>query len=162
MLLASGAFFCDQSPSNAQSRAQADAQDSGLPRADIRIGEHDLNVEIAATPETRRRGLMFRTNLGENQGMLFIFPGEERRAFWMKNTLIPLDAAFFDSDGRLVNVQTMQPQPDAEDDGDYRTYPSAGPARYVVETRAGWFEERGITRYDRLVLPEEIRDLRGL
>jgi uncharacterized membrane protein (UPF0127 family) len=67
--------------------------------------EVEVRVEIADDASERVRGLMYRTALAENRGMLFVFPDEERLSFWMKNTLIPLSIAFIDSKGRIVDIQ---------------------------------------------------------
>lgn len=92
-------------------------------------------VELADTPETRERGLMFRRELAPDAGMLFIHDDAEPLAYWMKNTYIPLDILYFDRDRRLVSAQLgvlpcgRQPQ--------CPIYPSAGPAKYVLELNAG-------------------------
>ena len=67
----------------------------------LRIGEHTIRAELANTPETRRKGLMFRNRLAESSGMVFIFPREQRISMWMKNTPIALSVAFIDGDGRI-------------------------------------------------------------
>ncbi|UCH47155.1 MAG: DUF192 domain-containing protein [Betaproteobacteria bacterium] len=118
----------------------------------LRIGQHSIRAEIADTPETRRRGLMFRTHLADSSGMIFIFPEEHRISMWMKNTLIPLSVAFIDSDGRIVNIEQMQPRSE-------QTHSSTGPAKFALEMNQGWFGERGIesgdvvTGLDRLPSP---------
>jgi len=91
-----------------------------------------LAVETAMTPEAWERGLMERTELA-GDGMLFVFPDEVPRAFWMKNTLIPLDILYFDASGRFVSMETMAPCTADP----CRTYISAGPVRYAVEVAAG-------------------------
>lgn len=145
-----------------ESSGPIEAQSAALPRATIRIGDRSLMVEVAATPETRERGLMYRGNLPADEGMIFIFPVEEPLVFWMKNTLIPLDVGFFDASGRLVNYRTMQPDPEGTADSDRVLYSSTGPALYAVETTAGWFERNRIGRDARLDLPENLRGRRGL
>lgn len=93
-----------------------------------------FKVELALTREEQTRGLMFREHLADDQGMLFIFPGEAPRSFWMKNMRIPLDIFYFDGDLRLVSVaHNARPCVAAPCPG----YPSAGPARYVLELNAG-------------------------
>ncbi len=119
----------------------------------IQVGEYKIRAEIAATPKDRERGLMYRSSLGEDEGMLFVFPRASQQAFWMKNTLIPLDVGFFDEQGFLIEVFTMMP-----DDG-ARTYPSSEPALYALEMKAGWFAKRGLRKYTRLVSP---RTLQGM
>ncbi len=145
-----------------ESSSPIGAQSANLPRAALRIGDRSLTVEVAATPESRERGLMYRGQLADDEGMIFIFPVEEPLVFWMKNTLIPLDVGFFDASGRLVNYQTMTPDPEGTADSDRTLYASTGPALYAVETVAGWFERNSIRRDARLNLPENLRGVRGL
>jgi len=75
--------------------------------------------------------------LGADEGMVFVFTADEERSFWMRNTLIPLDIAYLDSSGRILNIRTMQPL-------DESPQPSIGKARYAVETHAGWFKAKGV------------------
>jgi uncharacterized membrane protein (UPF0127 family) len=96
-------------------------------------GQH-FRVEIAATDAEREHGLMDRTSMPPDHGMLFVFPDSQPRTFWMKNTLIPLDMLFFDADRRLVAIQA-DAQPCRADP--CRLYPSNVPARYVLELNAG-------------------------
>jgi uncharacterized protein len=100
----------------------------------------DVRVEIADDPDERARGLMFRDHLADDEGMLFIFEREMPVSFWMKNTLIPLDIAFFDTDGRFVSAQTMTP---CEADP-CASYASGGPAAYALEMSAGFLERAGV------------------
>jgi uncharacterized membrane protein (UPF0127 family) len=110
--------------------------------------EVKVQVEIADSPDELARGLMGRTTLGENRGMLFVFPDEELRSFWMKNTLIPLSIAYMDSDGRIVDLQDMKPL-----DDDPPNYVSTEPAKYALEVNQGFFKERGVKVGDRAELP---------
>jgi uncharacterized protein len=80
--------------------------------------------------------------------MLFVFPDEEVRSFWMRNTLIPLSIAYIDSEGRIVDIQDMKPLDDEEPH-----YVSAEPARYALEVNKGFFDERGVEVGDRAELP---------
>ena len=116
-----------------------------LPRArvlleDAQGGVHRVDVEVAATPETRTRGLMWRKELPAGQGMLFVFPEEEVQSFWMRNTLIPLDMLFINSAGRIVGIiERAEPRT--------LTGRSVGvPGRYVLEVPGGWSRKMGITR----------------
>ncbi len=103
----------------------------------IKIKGHALRVELADTPAARRTGLMHRRSLGESSGMLFVFDAPSPQAMWMKNTLIPLSVAFVGADGRILNVEDMQPETE-------EAHESAGPAAYAIETNLGWFRKRGI------------------
>ncbi len=112
-------------------------------------GEVRVRVEIADDDFERGRGLMYRTALAENRGMLFVYEVEQKPSFWMKNTLIPLSIAFMDAEGRIVDIQDMEPL-----DDDPPSYVSAEPARYALEVNQGFFEERGVEVGDRAELPE--------
>ena len=111
--------------------------------------EVEVRVEIADAPDEQAMGLMNRTALGENRGMLFVFPSEEQRSFWMKNTLIPLSIAYIDAEARIVDIQDMK----ALDD-DPPHYVSAEPALHALEVNKGFFDERGVKVGDRVRLPE--------
>lgn len=97
----------------------------------------ELRVEIADTPEERRRGLMFREHLPEDQGMLFDFGRETRAAFWMKDTSIPLSIAFVSAEGVIVDLQDMEP---------FSTdlHQSDQPYAFAVEANQGWYEKNGV------------------
>jgi uncharacterized membrane protein (UPF0127 family) len=107
---------------------------SGLPTTRLLLSGHPVRAEIADADDSRARGLMFRTSLPADEGMLFVFDTELPLSFWMKNTLIPLDMLYFDRNGRLVSIQRDVPP--------CRTaycpsFPSEAPARYVLEMNAG-------------------------
>ena len=110
--------------------------------------EVEVRVEVADSDSERARGLMGRTALGEDRGMLFVFEEEQELSFWMKDTLIPLSIAYMDSEGRIVDIQDMK----ALDD-DPPHYASAEPARYALEVNKGFFEERGVEVGDKAELP---------
>ena len=110
----------------------------------------EVEVEIADDTAEQRRGLMERTELAENAGMLFVFDREAPRSFWMRNTLIPLSIAYIAADGRIVDIQDMQPL-------DETSHPSAEPAQYALEVNQGFFAERGVRVGDVVEIP----DLRG-
>lgn len=129
------------------------AETNGLPTVDVRVGDHVFTVEIAATPETRERGLMFRSELDPDHGMLFVFDDSRPRSFWMQNTEIPLTIAYVDRDGVILEVYDMTP---------FSTdpVPSRFPARYALEVNQGRLRELGIAPGDRLdlsVLPGRMR-----
>ena len=100
-------------------------------------------MELAITPEERQRGLMGRTSLAHDAGMLFVFGEERILSFWMKGTLIPLDILFIDEEQRIVDIQTMLPQPDTADN-ELTRYPSAEPAIYALEVNTGVAAELGL------------------
>jgi uncharacterized protein len=113
----------------------------------------EVEVEIADDQAEQRRGLMERTELAEDAGMLFVFDREEPRSFWMRNTLIPLSIAYIASDGRIVDIQDMQPL-------DETSHPSAAPAQYALEVNQGFFAERGIEVGNEVEIPD-LRDSSG-
>lgn len=98
---------------------------------------HPLQTEYVFRDEDRQRGLMERTELAEFAGMLFRFPQVKTQCLWMKNTPLPLSAAFLDEQGRIINLVDLQPH-------DLTVKCSEGPARYAVEANQGWFTRRGI------------------
>lgn len=105
----------------------------------LSIAGHQLRAEIAASPDARAEGLMYRERLEANRGMLFVFQEAAPQSMWMLNTLIPLSVAFIGPDGRILNILDMEPQT-------VDIHPSEGPAAYALETNRGWFAERGIRR----------------
>lgn len=108
-----------------------------------------FTVELARTSDEQALGLMFRDSLADGHGMLFLFPGEARRSFWMKNMRIPLDILYFDTNLRLVSVaENAQPCRSQR----CPPYPSAAPAKYVLELRAGTAAELGVRPGDVLEL----------
>ena len=101
------------------------------------IGQREIWVEVAKTPEERSHGLMGRKYLGKDEGMLFIFEIEDRHGFWMKDTFIPLSIAFIDKKGRIVWITDMKPL----------TLDSHVPPQrilYALEMNKGWFSSHGI------------------
>ncbi|TSD88426.1 DUF192 domain-containing protein [Mycobacterium sp. KBS0706] len=106
-----------------------------------------FTVELALTPEQQQRGLMFREKMAPDAGMLFVFDGAEPRAFWMKNTLIPLDMIFIRTDGTIANILEKVPPQTL----DPRT--SDGPAKAVLELNGGIARFLDIKPGDRVVHP---------
>jgi uncharacterized membrane protein (UPF0127 family) len=109
------------------------------------VGGHEFSVEVVMTPEDRAQGLMHRVSLGENEGMLFIFPRPEPRNFWMKNTLIPLSIAYISENGRINEILDMEPL-------DESGVPGSFPSMYALEVNQGRFDELGIKVGDYLNL----------
>ena len=109
----------------------------------LRQDQRSTPASTTSTPSWRRTeqereiGLMFRSSMGANQGMLFAFERPGQQCFWMKNTLIPLDVAFVADDGVIVNIDHMKPQ---TLDG----HCSEKPVRFVLEMNDGWFAKRGV------------------
>jgi uncharacterized membrane protein (UPF0127 family) len=108
-----------------------------LPRTKLNAGMHMLDVQLAQTPEQRQIGLMFRKEMPQHEGMLFVFEQPATQCFWMRNTLIPLTAAFVADDGSIVNLADMKPQSDD-------SHCSTKPVRFVLEMNVGWFAKRQI------------------
>jgi hypothetical protein len=108
-----------------------------LPTVQITAGMHLIRAEVAQTPSQQATGMMFRTEMGANEGMLFVNEDRGMRCFWMRNTLIPLTIAFIADDGTIVNLADMQPRSD-------ESHCSAAPVRFALEMRQGWFAQRGL------------------
>lgn len=117
--------------------AQAQDQPQKLPAVTLNAGMHLIQAMVAKSQDERSTGLMHRKDMGPNEGMLFIFEQPATQCFWMKNTLLPLSAAFVRDDGSIVNIEDMKPQ---TTDG----HCSKEPVRYVLEMHQGWFAKRGL------------------
>ena len=114
------------------------------------IAEKAIKLEVANNPSTRAIGLMHRTELGEDQGMLFVFPKSEYLSFWMKNTMIPLSLGYFDANLKLLETHDMKPNQTTE------VYNSLHPARYALEVNLGWYEKNKIPVGAVLILDRKI------
>jgi uncharacterized membrane protein (UPF0127 family) len=114
-----------------------------LQRVRISAGIYQIDAQVAATPEQRQTGLMFRKEMPQSEGMVFVFEQPSPQCFWMKNTLIPLSAAFVADDGRIVNIEDMKPQTTDN-------HCSSEPVRYVLEMNQGWFAKKNIKKGFRL------------
>ena len=123
--------------------AQAQQPQTGLPRTALSIGMYRLDVQLATTSEQHAAGLMFRTEMPQHEGMLFVFERPTQQCFWMKNTLIPLAAAFVADDGTIVNIAEMKAQA-------LTSHCSEKPVRYVLEMNTGWFAKKGLKAGNRL------------
>lgn len=126
----------------ALSAATALAQSAGqpqmdLPRVKLSAGMHVIDAQVARSEQQRNTGLMYRAQMPQQEGMLFVFEQPSVQCFWMKNTLLPLTAAFVADDGTIVNLADMKPQT-------LDSHCSTKPVRYVLEMNQGWFERRGI------------------
>lgn len=118
-------------------RCRGDVDGARLEVHPLVVGNHRITAEVAATPDDRRHGLMYRASLPEDHGMLFIFPEEKVLTFWMKNTPLPLSIAFADAGGKIVRIADLEPN---------STQPVASirPARLALEMSQGWFDRHGV------------------
>lgn len=117
--------------------APALAQQPPLPTVQLGAGMHLIRAEVAERDAARAMGLMHRTALAPNGGMLFVFEQTAVHCMWMKNTPLPLSVAFIDERGAIINIADMQPH--TED-----SHCAARPARFALEMVQGWFAQRGI------------------
>ena len=117
--------------------AVAMASPQSLPIVELSAGMHRIEAEVAHTDQSRRIGLMHRESMPEQRGMIFVFTQEAQHCMWMRNTLIPLSVAFLDGDGRVLNIEDMQPL--TED-----SHCAVAPARFALEMNQGWFARRGV------------------
>ena len=121
-----------------------------LPTVSISVNGYPLVVELAATHQARACGLSNRAALGENQGMLFVYPLSELRTFWMKDTRIPLSIAFLDDAGIIINIEIMSPNQTE------KKYRSSIPALYALEVNQGWFKLHGVNAGDRVEMKQVV------
>ena len=108
-----------------------------LPRVRLAAGMHQIDAQLARSVEQRATGLMWRRQMPQHEGMLFVFEQPFVQCFWMKDTLLPLSAAFIEDDGTIANIADMQPR-------SLDSHCSAKPVRYVLEMNQGWFAKRGL------------------
>ncbi len=130
-------LLCYCLPQDSDSHMQA-SKASAPATPMILVGATPLHVEIVQNDEERMRGLMYRDQLPEDQGMLFVFGEEQIQSFWMRNTFIALDIAFIDANGKIIAIQRMTPLDET------KSYQSPTPVPYVLEVNAGWFERNEI------------------
>ncbi len=117
----------------------------------LTVDGHEFVIEVADTPETRRRGLMERRELSRDAGMLFVFPDSAPRSFWMKNTVIPLSIAYIDENLVIREIYDMEPL-------SLVPVASRTSARFALEVNQGVFADLGIVPGDRLQLSARLRD----
>jgi uncharacterized protein len=117
--------------------AAQDQPQMQLPRVTLSVGMHQIDAQVAQTFDQRMTGLMFRKEMPQHEGMLFVFEEPTVQCFWMRNTFLPLTAAFIADDGTVVNLADMKPL--ALD-----SHCSAKPVRFVLEMNQGWFAKKGI------------------
>ncbi len=112
-----------------------------MPLAELGAGMYRIEAEVAHTAQARQVGLMTRKSMAPQHGMVFVFEQDATHCMWMKNTFLPLSVAFVDAQGKVINIEDMQPQ--TEDN-----HCAAAPARFALEMNLGWFRERGIKAGD--------------
>jgi uncharacterized membrane protein (UPF0127 family) len=117
-----------------------------LPRVWLAAGEHRIQVYVARSDEERAQGLMYRRDLPQDEGMLFMCDEREVQNFWMKDTSLPLSIAFLEEDGTILRIADLEPH-------DLEGESSGHPVRFVLEVNQGWFAERGIVPGMRLAGP---------
>ena len=110
-----------------------------FPTTAIDVAGKSVTVELAVNTKDRAQGLMHRKSMPTDEGMLFIYPDQKPRSFWMKNTLIPLSIAFIDRDGKIVKIADMEPLVTQSTKSIY-------PAKYALEMNKGWFDTHGIAK----------------
>jgi len=110
---------------------------TNLPRVKLSAGMHQIDAQVALTPEQREIGLMFRKAMPQHEGMLFVFERPAVQCFWMMNTLLPLTAAFVADDGTIVTLADMKPMTTD-------SHCSDKPVRFVLEMNQGWFAKKGL------------------
>lgn len=123
------------------------AQD-GPALVNIRCGSTKLSVEIAADVKSRDRGLMRRESIPKGRGMLFVYPSERIRRLWMKNTFMPLSAAFIDKDGKITQIFDMKKT------NSTKIYRSKKKVKYALEVPLGWFAANGVVVGDYCEMPD--------
>lgn len=136
------------SPVNQKQNTITDASaTTQAPLYPLQVKEHDIQVELACTFAEQSQGLMFREKLAKNHGMLFVFSRPRILSFWMKNTLIPLDIAYINDAGTLIDIQTMAPETTI-------AHPSKSEAQYALEMNKGWFSEHNVGIGTSIDIPE--------
>ena len=132
-----GAAGCEQSPASP-------------PMVKMKIGSQVFNLEVARTEAQQEKGLMKRDSMEPDHGMIFVFPQQLVRAFWMKNTRFPLDILFLDSGGRVVSIHQMRAYDETNTSSDL-------PARYAIELNQGAAAATGVKAGDVLQIPSAAR-----
>ncbi|MCC6072684.1 DUF192 domain-containing protein [Massilia sp. GCM10020059] len=115
----------------------AGAQNARFTTIQLSAGMHLIQAEVAQTDAQRQQGLMFREKMANNHGMVFVFDQATSQCMWMKNTPLPLSVAFIDAEGKIVNIEDMQPQT-------LDSHCSATPVKYALEMNLGWFKQKNV------------------
>ena len=125
-------------PSAGPAEAPAGQPQPKLPSIKLWIGTNEFQAELATTQEQWNKGMMFRTEMQENEGMLFLMPRPHRASFWMRNTLLPLSCAYLDSEGTILELHDMRPLDETPIEA------ATDQVQYVLETRQGWFQRHRV------------------
>ena len=141
---------CDDGPPAPRSNGE---QPQRLPTARLRVGDVPIVVEVADEAAEHRIGMMFRRRLGPDEAMLFVFAHEADREFWMKNTWVDLDLAYIAADGTIRQIERLTAR-------SVEPVYSREPARYALETPAGWFAAHDIAEGTRVTIPAEVAEPR--
>lgn len=121
----------------------------------LEVENQTIRVEIADSPQEWQLGLSYRDTLAENHGMLFVFPEEKRRTFWMRGCNFDIDLAYIESDGTISEIITMEKEPLDTPLDSLTEYPSQSTSiRYVLEMIGGWFEENNVSAETKLDLSQ--------
>lgn len=115
----------------------ASAQNARFQTVQLAAGMHLIQAEVAQTDPQRQQGLMFREKMANNHGMVFVFDQTNPQCMWMKNTPLPLSVAFIDADGKIVNIEDMQPKT-------LESHCSTKPVKYALEMNLGWFKQKNV------------------
>jgi uncharacterized membrane protein (UPF0127 family) len=114
---------------------------AGLPKLTLSVGGQSVVADVAANDATREKGLMFRTKMAKNEGMLFVFPQIGYHAMWMRNTPINLSVAYIDDKGKIISIHEMEAFNET-------AHQALGPARFALEMNAAWFSQHNVKAGD--------------
>lgn len=147
VLLWCGVLLCACSGRNAAgAQAPEGKAQTGLPVVVLRSGQTELKVEVARSEQQKNVGLMFRRELADGNGMLFVYTADQPLSYWMKNTYIPLTIAYLSAEGVIREIYDMEPLSLAP-------VSSSRSVRYALEVPRGWFERAGLAIGDRFEFP---------
>ena len=124
-----------------EGQAVADVEKAFRPVTELTVGMFRIEAEVANQDRTRQIGLMNRTQMPTHHGMLFVFDEPSKPCMWMRNTLLPLSVAFLDEQGKIINIEEMQPQTDDH-------HCAKKTARFALEMNKNWFAKRNIKAGD--------------
>jgi len=139
--LGGGNSGCSKSPASPPGPATPALPTQAQPKLQtmkLWLGAEEMDTELALTAVQQQTGMMFRTNLAEKAGMLFVFPLPHRASFWMKNCPLPLSAAYIDPDGVILEIHDLQPQ------NTNSVEAASDRVQFVLETSQGWFQRHNV------------------